>query len=148
MQTTWILAADNSRVRVFQELDQEHHLQEVQDFAHPKGHASGHEFDTDAKGRFFGKGVGNQGHTAEPDSSPLQHENEIFSKEVGDFLDKARNEHRYDKLHVIAPPRFLGLLRKNISKETQKLVGEEIVRDISWQSQHEIEEFVRTRRLS
>ena len=102
---------------------------------------------TDAKGRFLGKGERDQGHTAEPDISPVQHENELFSKEIGEFLDKARNEHRYDKLHVIAPPRFLGLLRKNISKETKKMVGEEIVRDISWQNKREIEEFVRMRKL-
>ncbi|HEY8100211.1 MAG TPA: host attachment protein [Burkholderiaceae bacterium] len=147
MQTIWILAADNSRVRVFQELDHEHHLQEIQDFANPAGHASGRELETDSKGRYYGKGERSQAHTAEPDVDPIQHENELFSKEIGEFLDKARNEHRYDKLHVIAPPKFLGLLRKNLNKETQKLVGEEIVKDISWQGKHEIEAFVRTRKL-
>jgi protein required for attachment to host cells len=147
MQTIWILAADNSRVRLFQELDQGHHLQEVEDFTHPEGGENNQELETDAKGRYFGKGERDQGNTAEPNISPVQHQNELFSKEIGEFLDKAGSEHRYDKLHVIAPPKFLGLLRKNISKETQKLVGEEIVKDISWNSTQEIEKFVRERRL-
>ncbi len=147
METVWILAADSSRARIFQELDHQHHLLEVQDFAHPAGHASGRDIDSDAGGRFYGKSGGTQAHTAQPATDPVQHENELFSKAVGEFLDKARNEHRFDKLHVIAPSRFLGLLRRNLNKETQKLVDEEIVKDISWQNKNEIEEFVRTRQL-
>jgi protein required for attachment to host cells len=147
MQTVWILAADNSRVRIFQEKDHQHHLLEVQDFAHPAGHASGRELETGAKGRFYGKGERSQANTAEPNVDSVQHENELFSKEIGEFLEQARNEHRYNKLHLIAPPKFLGMLRKNLHKETQKLVGEEIAKDIAWEGKKQIEEFVRTQKL-
>lgn len=146
METVWILAADSSRARVFQELDHEHHLLEVQDFAHPAGHASNRDLESDAKGR-FGSGEHSPAHTAQPLSDAVQHENEKFSKEVGEFLDQARHEHRFDKLHVIAPSKFLGLLRRNLNKETQKLVDEEIIKDISWQDKNEIEEFVRTHNM-
>jgi protein required for attachment to host cells len=146
MQTTWILAADSSRVRIFEEMDAQHHLREIQDFAHPAGHAQDRDLETDAKGRYFGKGERVIGHTAEPNTDPVEHENELFSKSIGDFLDKARNEHRYDKLCVIAPPKFLGLLRQNMSKEAQKLVEEEIVKDVSWFDEKEIERFVQDRR--
>ena len=143
MQTTWILAADNSRARIFEEIDAQHHLQEIQDFAHPAGHFAEHDFDADAKGRYFGKGERSQGHTAEPNVDPITHENERFCRELSQFLEQARNEHRYDRLYVVAPPKFLGLLRKNLSKEAEKLVVEEIVKDLSKLEQREIEDFLR-----
>ena len=34
----------------------------------------------------------------------------------------------------MAPPKFLGALRKALSKEVQKLVADEIPKDLSWLS--------------
>lgn len=153
MQTTWILAADGYRARIFEEIDEEHHLMEIEDLANPAGKAQGREVLTGAplrrnsgKGGRFGKGgTGNRGsiHDGQPETDPLEHENEEFSKAISDFLDHAHHEHRFEKLYVIAPPKFLGLLRKNLSEEAQKLVADEIDKDISWYDRNSIEEFVR-----
>jgi protein required for attachment to host cells len=144
MQTTWILAADSSRARIFQELDDEHHLQEIEDFANPAGHALKQEIlEGIPDRRNFNKDALGARHDGEPAVDPIEHENEKFSKTVGDFLYKARNEHRYDKLYVIAPPKFLGLLRKNLGKETQKLVADEIDKDVSRYDKNGLEAFVR-----
>lgn len=143
MQTTWIVAADSSRVRIFEELDAEHHLQEVQDFANPAGHAQEQELLTGKPyRRNMSKGDLGGTHDGQPETDPVEHENIKFSKDVDAYLDKARNEHRFDRLRVIAAPHFLGLLRQNLSKETQKLVEEEIDKDISWFDKNEIEKFV------
>lgn len=143
MQTTWILAADSSRVRIFQELDAEHHLQEIEDFAHPAGHAKGEELLTGKpERRNMSKGALGGTHDGQPETSPIEHENIQFSKEVGDYLEKARNEQRFDRLCVIAAPKFLGLLRQNLSKEAQKLVEDEIDKDIARWDKNEIERFV------
>ena len=145
MQSTWILAADSSRVRIFQEMDTEHHLEEVQDFATPAGHAQDRDLLTDApERRKVPQGAVGSSHDGEPETDPVMHENEKFSKDVGEFLEKARSEQRYDKLCVIAPPKFLGLLRQNLSKEAQKLVEKEIDKNISWFDKGEIEQFVRS----
>lgn len=143
MQTTWILTADSSRARIFEMHDRQDHLHEIEDFANAAGHANIGDLRTDARGRFYGKGEREQAHTSEPEIDPVMHETELFSKQVSEFLDKACSEHRYDKLYVIAFPKFLGLMRQNMSKQVQRLVEEEVPKDMSKFDIREIEDYVR-----
>ena len=62
-----------------------------------------------------------------------------FSGPAGDYLDKACTAHRYDRLHLIAPPKFLGQLHKELGKEVQKLVAMELPKDLSWLNTRQIE---------
>jgi protein required for attachment to host cells len=142
MQTTWFVVADSSRVRIFEMDEPERHLHEIEDMANPQGRATNRDLRTDGYGRYYGKGEREQGHTAPPHVDAVEHETELFSKKVGEYLDKARNEHRYEKLCLIAPPKFMGLIRQNLSKEAQKLVEEEMLKDISGMDVHRIEEYI------
>lgn len=76
---------------------------------------------------------------------PYEHENEIFSRKLGDYLEKAHNDHRYEQLYLVAAPKFLGLLRDNLNKEVGKAVEEELPNDISKFTVQQIEEFVSRR---
>lgn len=67
-----------------------------------------------------------------------EHATELFVKRVSSYLDKARNAHRYDRLHLVAPPKFLGQLRKELGKEVQKCVTSELPKDLSWLSEREL----------
>lgn len=147
MQTTWIVAADSSRARIFEVHGQKDHLREIHDFANPAGRASTQQIESDRRGRFFATAEGShgEGDTYQPRVEAVEHETDLFSKQVSEFLDQACNEHRYDKLCLIAFPKFLGMMRKNLSKETQRLVEDEVSKDISWQDTKEIEDFVRNR---
>lgn len=140
MQTKWILAADSSRAKIFESLAPRADIREIENFDHPQGRASNRELNTDARPRFFGRGE--RGHTEDPQVDAVQHENELFSKMISDYLEQARVEHRYDRLCVIAPPKFLGLMRQNLSKETQKLIDEEIDKDLSKLDAREIETYL------
>jgi protein required for attachment to host cells len=142
MSTTWVIAADSSRVRIFEMSASDQHLQEIEDLANPQGRATNRDLRTDGYGRYYGKGERQQAHTAPPHVDAVQHETELFSKKLGEYLDKARTEHRYDKLCLIAPPKFLGLIRQNLSKEAQKLVEEEMVKDVSWFDAKDIEKYI------
>ena len=154
MQTTWIVAADSSRARIFEVHGPQDHLHEIEDFANPAGRSSDSEIRTENLGRFGGKtggraspyqAGGGRANTGEPDVSPVEHETELFSKTVSDYLDKAHAEHRYDKLCLIAFPKFLGLMRQNMSKEVRKLVEDEVPKDISGLETREIEDYVKNK---
>ena len=139
MATTWIIAADESRARVLQVLDREQRLAEIEDLVNPAGRAQDRELQTDAEPRFNGSQGG-------PASDPerhgaVEHSVRTFAKEVGRYLDRARNEHRYDQLVLVAPPKFLGALRKELHKEVEKLVTEELPKDLSWFNAREIEKY-------
>ena len=51
---------------------------------------------------------------------------------VGDYLDKARTDHRFDRLYLMPAPKFLDELRKELGAEVQKLVKDELPKDLSW----------------
>ena len=141
--TTWIVAADSSRARVFEIADPDRRLRPVEEFDHPEGRANNRELNSDAQGRYLSQGGGPGAHSATRQVSAVDHENDLFSKKLARYLDKARNEHRYDKLYLIAPPEFLGLMRENLSKEVRKITAEEINKDLSWFDARDIERHVK-----
>lgn len=143
MPTTWIVAADSSRARVFEIAEPERHLRPVEEFNHPEGRANNRELKSDAQGRYMGPGGGARAHSATRQVSAVDHENELFSKTLSRYLDKARSQHRYHKLYLIAPPEFLGLMRENLSKEVRRLTAEEINKDLSWFEARDIERYVK-----
>ena len=116
MKTTWIIAADASRARILQVMDRDARLAEVEDFLNPEARAHDRE-----------------------EMAPTEHATELFAKRVSDYLDKARNAHRYERLHLVAPPKFLGQLRKELGSEVQKLVTDELPKDLSWLTTRDIE---------
>ena len=139
MDSTWILVADSGRGRIF-ELHQSGHLMEIEDFANPAERERNADLRTDGYGRFYGKGEREQGHTAEPDISPKQHEAERFAAHIADYLVKAKNLHQYERLKLVADPRFLGLLRAKLDEEVLKLVDLELGQDLSKASVRELEQ--------
>jgi protein required for attachment to host cells len=136
MPTTWIVAADASRARIMQVADQER-LLEIEDFVNPEGRLQDRELTTDANPRLHGPG----GMSAREEPSAVEHAVEMFSKRIGNYLEKARTDHRYDRLYLVAPPKFLGQIRKDLGKEVEKLVVEDLDKDLSWFNAREIERY-------
>jgi protein required for attachment to host cells len=149
MATTWIVAADSSRAKVLQVADRERKLLEVEDLHNPEARLQDRELQTDAEPRFNGHGgVGKAGsaRTGGPASDreaqgAVEHSVRVFAKEIGRYLEQARNQHRYDELVLIAPPKFLGAVRKELGKEVEKLVVDELPKDLSWFNAREIERY-------
>jgi protein required for attachment to host cells len=145
MQTTWIIAADRARARIFEMHGVDTHLEEVEDMINPSGRASNRDLDTDAGGRFAAMGQGERGHTAQPEADAVEHQAELFVKRVSEYLGEAHAEHRYDKLRVIAFPKFLGLMRQHLAPDVKKVLEDEVEKDISWFDKNQIEAWLRNR---
>jgi protein required for attachment to host cells len=144
MATTWIVAADASRARILQVMDREQRLSEIEDLLNPEGRLHERDLVRDAHPRLHGTS-GRGSDREEP--ATVDHEVELFAKRVSEYLDKARTSHRYDRLHLVAPPKFLGQLRKELGKEVQKLVTEELPKDLSWLNARDLEhKFLRNNR--
>jgi protein required for attachment to host cells len=139
MPTTWIVAADSSRARILQVADRER-LVEIEDLLNPEGRLQDREIASDALGRWSGPDRPG-GNSMPGEIGPAEHVARLFAKRIGDYLDKARNERRYDRLFLVAPPKFLGLIRKELGKEVEKLVSDELSKDLSWFNAREIERY-------
>jgi len=138
MATTWIVAADSSRARILQVAGRER-LVELESMLNPDGRMDDRELTTGAHPRFRGTdGPGSD----RQETSAQEHATDLFAKRVGHYLEQARNQHRYDELVLIAPPKFLGAVRKELGKEVEKLVVEELPKDLSWFNAREIERYV------
>jgi len=148
MATTWIIAADESRARVLQVAGPDR-LDEIDDLVNPSGRAQDRELQTDAEPRFNGHGgVGKagSGRTGGPASDreaqgAVEHSVRTFAREVGRYLDRARLDHRFDQLVLVAPPKFLGALRKELDKEVEKLVADELPKDLAGLTARELEHY-------
>lgn len=145
MPITWTITADEHRARIFESRNRLNDFHEIEDFISPEARLQEQDLARDAKGRYFSNGERMAGHTGEPAVSKLQHQQELFAKQIGDYLNKARMENRYDQLRLIAFSKFLGLLRKNLSNEVQKLVADEVSKDISGLDARSIKEYIKTR---
>src|SRR3954469_12433471 len=110
MATTWIVAADSSRARVLQVAGREQKLRGVQNLVNPEARLQDRDLQTDGEPRFNGHGgVGRPGSspTGGPSSDretkgAVEHSVEVFAREIGQYLEKARNQHRFDRLHLVA----------------------------------------------
>ncbi len=143
MQTTWIVAADGSRARIFAMDATQPSPRKIEELDNPAGRAHNRDLVSDANGRYFGKGERGQGHTAPPHESAVEHEVELFAKHLAVHLEQARVEHRYDRLRLVAAPKFLGLLRQNLGKEVDKLVDDALAKDVSWFDERELSEYLK-----
>jgi len=118
--TTWIIAADSSRARILQVMDRDRRLAEVEDFVNPAGRMHDRDLVSDVRDAL------------PQEASAVEHQTELFAKRVGDYLESARTSHRFDRLCLMAPPKFLGQLRKELGAEVRKLVKNELPKDLSW----------------
>lgn len=133
MDRTWVVVADSSRARILEIPPRSREIREIEDFVNPHGRAQSRELVSDADGRnnLRASGAGNPMHGVFPSGDPVQHQTELFAKRLCEVLDLARSQHRYEQLYLVAAPKFLGLLRSNLSKEASKLVAQEIDKDLS-----------------
>jgi protein required for attachment to host cells len=131
MPANWVVVADACRARIFETRALGRGLHEIEDLINPAGRAHGNELLSEAGGRPLGGAGARQGHTTVPRTDPVEHEVEMFAKRLAERLEKARCEGRFERLYIIAAPRFLGLLREKRSKEIGRLVEREIAKDVA-----------------
>ncbi len=117
METTWILVADSTRARLFRAFMEQGNsrLEEIRDFSHPAGHMPGRDLETDAPGRTFDS-AGPGRHAKEPPLPVKEEENIAFAHELGTMLSEEYRREAFKRLHLVAPPKFLSHLRKELAK--------------------------------
>src|SRR5262245_4730716 len=109
--TTWIVVADSSRARLFEETVRGAPLSEIVDFANTEGRAKNRDLTSDAQGRYSSKGELGKTHSDAADIAAVEHATDLFAKQIADYLESARARNRFSTLLIMAPPKFLGKLR-------------------------------------
>ncbi len=122
---TWIVVADATYARVFNIDTTQNSLVELQDLFHPASRNKAAGLVSDRPGRDHA--------TGHPGSHSVGHEKDIkdqealiFAREINNVLEKARSQRRFRRLYLMASPQMLGLLRKQLTQETQSLIIQEM----------------------
>jgi len=123
---TCIVVADNSRARIFSSYPNFSELNEQEGFVHSAAHLSNQELVDDAAGKSSG-----QHGSLDPATSAKEHEIEKFAKLLAKHLKELHNRDHYKKLVLVSPPKFLGLIRRQLHGPLDKLVTKTINKELT-----------------
>lgn len=137
--TTYIVVADAARARVFTRDALK--LEEKENLVHAEGRLHEGDLVTGTTGS-IDESAANSRRDSRGDSVALDHEAEIFAKQIAERIYKARVDNSMDKLILVAPPRFLGVLRDKIDAPTKKLVIHTLDKDLTKAALSDIQEAV------
>lgn len=141
MSPMWVVVADNARARLLAKEPGKKVLVEMEDLVHPE--ARKHERDrlSDKPGHAYDRGgVGR--HAMDNKLSAGKQDAIAFAALIADKLEHGRTQHDYQKLVLISPPEFLGLLRKKLTDQCSKLVTQSFDKDLTLADLARIEELV------
>lgn len=129
MKQTWIVVAESARARILATLEAGGKLRELADLSHPESRLHDRELSSDLPGRAFDS-HGEGRHGMEPATTPREQEVRTFAAEIARYLERGRHEGSYEALVLVAPPRFLGLLRAELSDACRNLVVGELDKNL------------------
>jgi len=154
-KTVWVLVADEALARILRRPEDGGDLEDVEALTDPAAHAKEGDFQRDASGRRAG--VAPQGSrqnspqhrlrgTASVTASAGEEDQHLeahgFARRVAQHLGDAWRQKRFDELRIVAAPRFLGHLRKELDAHVSAAVSGELNKDLIHEGNGEI-----TRRL-
>jgi protein required for attachment to host cells len=136
---TRVIVADNARARIFTSHDVLNHLAEQADFIHGEAHLANRDLVADDAGK-----SGYPRDSLDPATSAKELQTLNFAKLLARHLKDMHSEQHFDQLILIAPPKFLGLLRKELPNPLDQLVERTIHKDLTTSSLEEIIEYIRS----
>ena len=120
----WVLVADRQRAEILHALPASlAPYPAIQCFIHAEGRMLQQELESDSAGRLQLSGAARS--AVEPHEDRWRVEAQRFAHEIIAYLDQARHDRRFDRLIVIAPPPFLGVLRATMPDVLHRTVVHE-----------------------
>ncbi len=136
-QTTWILVADAATAHVVSSAGRGSDLAKVDEVQLGASTLPGRDLAADRPGRSFDrKGEGRHG--MEPRTDPRDVELERFARKIVDALEEANHRGRFDRLILVAPPTFMGLLRDHLPSSLTRKVSGELTKDLTKVAIHDL----------
>lgn len=127
---TWIVVADENRGRIFEAKTSTSELLEHAALVHPESRLPERELTSDAPGRnqsgaYYGSHQFNEAGDVSSEHARR------FAKEVVSELTRAKQQRLFRDLILVAAPRFLGILRKQLHSELRRHICLELDKDLT-----------------
>lgn len=134
----WMLVADRSKAKIYQgPPDPNDHFAMRVAFEHPEGRLHRHDMESDEPGRIT---LAGGSRTAAEEHEGTEHrEARKFATKLCTYLDAACKSGDFDRLVVVAPPFFLGVLRDHFSGPVKSRILCEIDQELTPLSDSQIQ---------
>jgi protein required for attachment to host cells len=130
MSDTWILVADSARARLFSLAPGARQLREIGDFINAATRTPGHEQQSAPPARVHDR-FGDSRHAIDVRTPARDKVAMRFAGELKTELERGHAERRCDRLVLIAPPRFLGMLNAALDQVVRESVVLKIAKDLT-----------------
>ena len=139
MATTWILVAHDAGARVYENRGPGKGLRLLETVDYPLGRQRDRDIDADRPGRSFQRNAGDVRRSA-MSRSEGPHERAVsdFARALAGQLQHARTSGQYDRLVLVAPPKFLGLMRSSLDAPTARCVVGSLAKDLAASDEAEL----------
>lgn len=141
---TWILVADAAQANAWEAASREGPLTGVPEFRlkAEDTHGFSRDLKSDRPGRSFSS-TDSRRSAMEPPHDPHDEAKVRFAAVVAERLAAACREHRFSRLVIVAPPRMLGLLRKDYGEDLARCIAGEVDKDLTKAAPADILDHVR-----
>lgn len=127
MANHWIVVADGARARFFEADVELEEMRFLNTLRHPRSRMKSGDLVTDNAGRDRRGGQGG----SFSGSDAHDHEVELFSRELAAALADGLEKRSYERLVLVAPPGFLGVLREQLSPQVSGAIVASLSKDYS-----------------
>lgn len=124
---TWIVLADAATARVYEPQAGRRDWKLIAELAHPQSRAKESELGRDKPGRVK-QSTGSRA-AMEPRTPRKEVEIEKFSRQIAKALDGALVRKAYDRLVLVAPPEFVGVLRATLPERVERRIAATVEKD-------------------
>ncbi len=133
----WVLIADGATARIVSDSGEGRTLASVDDVQLEGNNQPDRDLAADRPGRVFDR-AGAGRHGMEPKTDPRRVEHERFAREIIEALGLAKQQDRYDRLVLVAPPKMMGDLRGLLPPAIAETVSCELTKDLTKISIHDL----------
>jgi protein required for attachment to host cells len=129
MATTRVLVAHDAGARMFDQRGPGKGLIELSSIDFEDGRRPSGEINADRPGRVGGRSGGSR-HACEPHEDARTHAVHHFAKTLMNDLTHAFHRGEFERLILVAPPRFLGFLRDELNGKLERAVIGTLAKDL------------------
>jgi protein required for attachment to host cells len=135
--TTWILVGDAGHARLYR-AHSRRRFALVREFDHPEGRVPGRELSSDRSWRMQQRFQGTMRSAMGPRDEAHELEVDRFAAKLAAVLREGLGHNAFSELILVAPPRFLGLLRAHLDEQVKKRVVAAINKDLTQTDEREL----------
>jgi len=137
MTKLWITVADAGGARIFSKMSETPGVTLLQELENPDGRAHTHDLVSDHRGQAEKGGTGVMS-AMQPPTDPHEEKAIEFARKLNHILEKAAAAGEFDRLSLVAPPHFLGLLRAHLGPASKHRLDKCAAKDFKNVRPHEI----------